>query len=77
MSHDFARPDRDDADAIIFAAGHGLGFMRCRALRRDHAHHRAGVASACPDQLRLETSSDFAAIPPTDAHLQCFGSGAR
>jgi transketolase len=65
MRYDFARPDRDDADAIVYAAGHkALGLYAMWALRNEIMRIAAPeLLPRVADQLRLEDLLGFRRNP--------------
>jgi len=79
MSYDFARPDRDDADAIVFAAGHkALGLYAMSALRNEIMRIAApALLPPVADQLRLEDLLGFRRNPARPMPIsRRFGSKA-
>ena len=72
MDYDLARPDRDDADVISYAAGHkALGLYAMWALRNEIA--RMAAPEMLPKderlQLRIEDLIGFRRSPATDTPL--------
>ncbi len=65
MSYDFARPGRDDADAIVYAAGHkALGLYAMWALRNEIMSIAAPkLLPPAADQLRFEDLLGFRRNP--------------
>jgi transketolase len=79
MSYDFARPDRDDADAIVFAAGHkALGLYAMSALRNEIMRIAApALLPPVAGQLRLEDLLGFRRNPARPMPISMrFGSKA-
>jgi transketolase len=72
MDYDLAHPDREDADLIVYAAGHkALGLYAMWALRNEVARLAAPdlVPRALRDQLRLEDLLGFRRNPVTATPL--------
>ncbi len=79
MSYDFAEPDRDDADALVYAAGHkALGLYAMWALRNEIVRIAAPeLLPAAANQLRLEDLLGFRRNPANPMPLATrFGSRA-
>ncbi len=80
MAYDLARPSRDDADVLSFAAGHkALGLYAMWALRNEIARIAAPelLAGDVANQLRLEDLLGFRRNPTNATPLfQEFGSKA-
>ena len=79
MDYDFARPDRDDADVISYAAGHkALGLYAMWALRNEIV--RIAAPQLLPDndnQLRLADLLGFRRNPTNDTpRFRSLGSRA-
>jgi len=71
LDFDFARPDREDADVLSYAAGHkAMGLYAMWALRDEVA--RVGAPELLPDRqsrLRLEDLLGFRRNPTTETPL--------
>ncbi len=72
MAYDLARPGREDADVISYAAGHkALGLYSMWALRNEIARIAAPelLPSSVGDQLRFEDLLGFRRNPTNDTPL--------
>ncbi|HEX9163687.1 MAG TPA: hypothetical protein VF980_18410 [Thermoanaerobaculia bacterium] len=71
LDYDFARPDRDDADVLSYAAGHkALGLYAMSALRNEIVRIVApDLLPGSYDQLRLEDLLGFRRNPGNDTPL--------
>ncbi|HEX9654190.1 MAG TPA: hypothetical protein VGA99_10805 [bacterium] len=71
LDYDFARPDAEDSDVLIYAAGHkAMGLYSMWALRNEFIRiGRPDLLPAEPQQLRLEDLLGFRRNPTNDTPL--------